>query len=236
MQRSSVQLTAQGGNAIMWYPTEGLNNPSSYTPTASPDSTTTYTATIYDTHGCSNSQSLTVFVQQPPLLSHSNDTTIIIGENVNIWTLSNQTHITYEWSPSNGLSCTNCPNPTAKPLETTTYTVTIRDSLSCFEITETITIHVKEEYTIDVPTAFTPNGDGINDIVYVRGWGLKQLKEFKIFNRWGQCIFETDDFSVGWDGTYKGVKQDIDTYAYIVKAITYANKEISKNGLINLLR
>ncbi|MGQ9846455.1 MAG: PKD domain-containing protein [Bacteroidales bacterium] len=235
-QGSSVQLSASGGNSIIWQPIQGLDNPSSYFPNASPDSTTTYTATIYDTHGCSNSQSVTVYVQQQPLLNNSSDTTIIIGEQVNLWANSDQSSVSYQWSPATGLSCTNCPNPIAQPLQNTTYTVLITDTMNCFQVTGSVHIEVKEEYTIDVPSAFTPNGDGNNDIIYVRGWGIKQLQEFKIFNRWGQCVFETDDLHQGWDGTFKGIKQDMDTYAYTVKALTYGNKTMTKNGLINLIR
>jgi len=233
---STVQLSASGGNSIIWQPFEGLDNPSSYFPNASPDSTTIYTATIYDTYGCSNSQSLSVFVQQQPVLNNSADTTIIIGEQVNLWANSDQNSVSYEWSPATGLSCTTCANPIAQPLQNTTYTVLITDSMHCFQVTGTVNIEVKEEFSIDVPTAFTPNGDGNNDVVYVRGWGIKQLQEFKIFNRWGQCVFQTDDLHQGWDGTFKGMKQDMDTYAYTVKAITYGNKILTKNGLINLLR
>lgn len=232
---SSVQLSASGGNAIIWQPTQGLNNPSSYTPIASPDSTTTYTATIYDTYGCSNTASVNVYVQQVPSLSNSPDTTIIIGELVNLWTLTDQ-NVSYMWTPAYGLSCTTCPNPVAQPLVSTTYTVIISDTMGCFQIIGTVHIEVKEEYTIDVPLAFTPNGDGNNDLIYVRGWGLKQLLEFKIYNRWGQCVFETDDLHKGWDGTFQGKKQEADTYAYTVKALTYSGRVLTKNGLFNLLR
>jgi len=233
---SSVQLSASGGNSIVWQPIQDIDNPSSYNPNVSPDSTTTYTATVYDTYGCSNTQSVLVYVQQQPSLSNSSDTTIIIGEQVNLFSTSDQSTVTYLWSPATGLSCTNCSNPVAQPLQNTTYTVLITDSMHCFQVTGSVYIEVKEEYSIDVPSAFTPNGDGNNDIIYVRGWGIKQLQEFKIFNRWGQCVFETDDLHQGWDGTFKGMKQDMDTYAYTVKAITFGNKTLTKNGLINLLR
>jgi gliding motility-associated-like protein len=108
--------------------------------------------------------------------------------------------------------------------------------MGCFQVIGTVHIEVKEEYTIDVPLAFTPNGDGNNDLIHVRGWGLKQLIEFKIYNRWGQCIFETDDLHKGWDGTFQGKKQEADTYAYTVKALTYGGRVLTKNGLFNLLR
>jgi hypothetical protein len=62
------------------------------------------------------------------------------------------------------LSCTDCPNPIAQPLQNTTYTVIVTDSMNCFQVTGSVYIEVKEEYSIDVPSAFTPNGDGNNDI------------------------------------------------------------------------
>ncbi len=93
------------------------------------------------------------------------------------------------------------------------------------------------EPTIDVPTMFSPNGDGNNDIVYVRGWGIKKLLEFKIYNRWGQLIFETDDINIGWDGTsFNGEPQNIETYVYIVRAEDYYGKVLSIKGYISLIR
>ncbi len=233
---SSVQLNANGGNVISWSPSQGLSNTGVYSPIANPDSSIWYHATIYDTHNCVNSDSIFVFVQQIPSLTHIPDTTIIIGEIVDVLANSDQSTVSYNWTPSYGLSCTTCPNPIAQPLTTTTYTIEIVDSLNCFHIQSQLTIEVKEEYSIDVPTAFTPNGDGDNDIVYVRGWGIKNLLEFKIYNRWGECIFTTDDINQGWDGTFKGIKQNIETYAYTAKIQTYSGKVLTKNGLINLLK
>jgi len=191
---------------------------------------------IYDSRGCSNTGSENIFVQQIPLLSHSPDTSIIVGELVNMLASSDQLGVTYQWSPSTGLSCTNCPNPIAQPLQNTTYTVMITDTMNCFQIQGQIYIEVREEFSLDVPSAFTPNGDGNNDIVFVKGWGIKKLIEFNIYNRWGECIFSSDDLLKGWDGTFKGIKQDVDSYAYTVKVLSYGGKELTKNGLINLLR
>ncbi|MCX7953562.1 MAG: PKD domain-containing protein [Bacteroidales bacterium] len=233
----STQLWVQGGNSVSWIPTEGLSNYLVFNPIASPDSTTTYIASVYDVYGCKNTDTVTVWVQQPPTLVISNDTTIIIGEVVNLWSISDQQNLSYLWQPATYLSCIDCANPQAKPLQSITYTLQIQDSLKCFTISDAVHIEVKEEYTVDVPMAFTPNGDGINDVLYVRGWGIKNLIEFKIFNRWGQCIFSTNNINEGWDGTYKGKPQDIDTYAYYVKVETYSNnKTLEKKGVVNLLR
>jgi gliding motility-associated-like protein len=87
-----------------------------------------------------------------------------------------------------------------------------------------------------MPNSFTPNGDGNNDVVYVRGWGIKRLVEFRIINRWGNEVFFTDNLSEGWDGTYNGKLQNIDTYAYIVRVETWEGNFISKKGTITLLK
>ncbi len=89
---------------------------------------------------------------------------------------------------------------------------------------------------MDVPTAFSPNDDGSNDILYVRGWGIQKLIEFKVYNRWGQELFETNDMQQGWDGLYKGEKQPIETYTYTAKGITFMGKEITIQGYVTLIR
>ncbi len=120
---------------------------------------------------------------------------------------------------------------------TANYIETIADVRGCFVAHSTFEIIVKPLASMDVPTAFTPNGDGTNEIVYVGGWGLKSLNYFRIYNRWGELVFESNDLLVGWDGTYKGVPQNIETYVYQASANTYIGTEpITKKGYIKLLR
>jgi len=234
----SIQLFSQGSGGVasyQWSPATWLTDDKIQSPMAFPENTTTYTVVVTDTNGCTSSSSLEVVVHQMPQVVTQRDTAIIIGETIYINTYT-QPGVTYLWTPAYGLSCTDCPNPVANPLVTTTYTLTITDSLNCFQITINVLVEVLEEYTIDVPTAFTPNGDGTNDIIYVKGWGIKDLVEFKIYNRWGQLVFETDDLSVGWDGHFKGKLQNVETYVYVVNAIMYDNEVFSKKGYISLLR
>lgn len=91
--------------------------------------------------------------------------------------------------------------------------------------------------TIKVPTGFTPNGDGNNDILYCRGFGIKKLYHFKIYNRWGQLLYSTSDITQGWDGTYNGDPQNSDTYFYNYEAETYPPiRRISGEGSFMLLK
>ena len=89
---------------------------------------------------------------------------------------------------------------------------------------------------VELPNTFSPNGDGTNDVVYVRGRGIKNLLEFKVFNRWGQLIFETDDINVGWDGNFNGEPQNMDTYVYMVRVEDYDGNILPKSGYISLIR
>jgi gliding motility-associated-like protein len=143
----------------------------------------------------------------------------------------------YLWSPTTGLSCITCPDPVAQPLVNTTYSVIITDDAGCFEVTSTYDLDIRPITTIDVPTAFTPNGDGENDVIYVNGFGIKKLIEFKIYNRWGQLLFETSDITKGWDGYYKGELQNVETYVYFASVETWLNGEIlTKKGSFNIIR
>jgi len=88
---------------------------------------------------------------------------------------------------------------------------------------------------VDVPNAFTPNGDGKNDKVFVRGFGIAQMN-FRIYNRWGQLVFESGSPSYGWDGTYKGVLQPMDAYAYTLTVQYGDGTVVNKKGDITLIR
>jgi gliding motility-associated-like protein len=88
---------------------------------------------------------------------------------------------------------------------------------------------------VDVPNAFSPNGDGINDVLYVEGQGMASI-DFKIFNRWGQLVFESHDMNTGWDGTYSGQPQEMDVYAWTLNAVALNGTPIFKKGNVTLLR
>jgi gliding motility-associated-like protein len=231
-----ANLMATGGEVVVWTPNTAINNPASYNPTVNPGIDQYYTATVYDARGCFNADSVLVVVQQVPVILHSNDTSIMIGETVTLFATADQNNVTYTWSPNYELSGTTGSYVFARPLENTTYTIVMIDSMGCFELTETVFIEVIENYSLDVPNAFTPNGDAANDKIFVRGWGIKELLEFSIYNRWGERIYFSDDLYEGWDGTFNGKKQNLDTYTYYVKVLTWGNSILEKKGNITLLR
>jgi gliding motility-associated-like protein len=145
--------------------------------------------------------------------------------------------LSYIWTPETGVSCTDCNNPTLQPFQTTSYSLIVTDTNHCaMSENFAINIEVREEYRLGVPEAFTPNGDQVNDIIKVDGWGIKQLIEFRVFNRWGTEVFYTDDINQGWDGYYNNKLQGIDTYSYIIRAEMWDDNITTVKGTFSLLR
>lgn len=220
----------------MWTPSTGLNNPNIPNPIANIPSTIVYNITVLDTlTDCPKTDTATVFVIQD-LVDIVWDTTVVVGDTA-ILPIDNQNgFIQFIWTPDTGLTCLDCSNPKHQGLEEITYTVVMKDILGCSEANGTFVIHIFPDTHIDVPTTFTPNGDGVNDIIYLEGWGIKEVLYFQIYNRWGELVFESNDMELGWDGYYKGVLQNNDTYTYKAMVKTWRNQEIEGAGFINLMR
>lgn len=92
-----------------------------------------------------------------------------------------------------------------------------------------------------IPNSFTPNGDGKNDVFYPRGQGLKVIKTFRIYNRWGELLFEKDNFNLndeqyGWDGSYKGDIPKPDVYVYLIEAVCYTGDDVFIKGDVTIIR
>jgi len=90
-------------------------------------------------------------------------------------------------------------------------------------------------YVVDVPNAFSPNGDDRNNILYVKGQGIKEI-DFRVYNRWGELVFETNNINSGWDGTYKGEPQGMEAYGYYLKAVFLNDEIVEKKGNVTLMR
>jgi len=233
---SQLIATGNGPNyTYSWTPSQNLSNPGIFDPVATLTTSTVFTLQVTDPNGCTNTYTQSVYIQEPPK-PISWDTTIVIGQQAFI--PGNAGYgFTYSWTPTTDLSCSACPNPVSTSTVDIEYRVFVTDTMGCFSIVNTFTVHVEAKASVDVPTAFTPNGDGVNDIIYVKGWGIKKLNFFRIFNRWGQLIFESNDINIGWDGTYNGVPQNMETYVYQVSVETYVDDEpVTKASTFKLIR
>ena len=220
-------LTASGGTFYLWSTT-------AITPsiTVSPVSGTTYTVTVSNA-ACSSSASITVNTVPSPIAIAEHDTTIDAGGNVQ---LHGSGGGSYYWYPSTGLSCTNCPDPVANPTGTTMYILVVSDSNGCADA-DTVLIIVRGIDCGDlyVPNAFSPNGDEVNDVLYVRGNCIVNLA-FYIYDRWGEKVFETHDPAVGWDGKYHHKLMDTDVFDYFLNATLINGDIINRKGNITLFR
>ena len=148
-----------------------------------------------------------VFQVNPTSVDITSDTSIAIGEQLQLWANTSGTK-SFEWDPGDDLNCSNCADPIFNGTESQNYTVSIIDSNQCLESQEYVFIEVRDEFTVNLPQAFSPNGDGISDIIKVKGWGIKELLDFKVYNRWGELIYHGQDINNGWNGEYKGEKQN----------------------------
>jgi len=227
----TVKLTASGALTYIWSPGLGLNVDTGSVVIAKVNSTITYQVKGTNAGGCSDSVKAIVTVDIPAT-TISSAVSLTTGQSV---TLNATGGGTYQWIPPTSLSCTTCPDPVATPTTTTIYTVTITDSNHCTAI-DTVTVEVEPLCgKIFVPDVFSPNGDGHNDVLYVRNNCIKAV-DFIIYDRWGNKLFETTDPNIGWDGTYNGKPMNTGTYAYYVNVLTYDNKTMTAKGNVALVR
>ncbi|WP_336515869.1 PKD domain-containing protein [Pollutibacter soli] len=238
----SLQLVAKGTMVYSWSPTTGLNNPNIANPVASPTTTTTYTVTGSDIRGCFvSTDTVRISVFPYPTVTTGADTTIQVGFSIKLPSATSSDVTGILWSPSVGLSCTTCPSPTASPTFNTTYTITVKNNGGC-QASDAITVFVVcNDQNLFMPNTFSPNGDGMNEIFYPRGRGINTIRTLRIFNRWGQVVFEKKNFnandpSAGWDGTFKGAKLAPDVYVYMMDLSCENNSIITRKGDVTLIR
>jgi gliding motility-associated-like protein len=224
------------GWSVLWRPSEGLNDPASFAPSLTADSSRFYEATVTDNYGCITTQEIFIRVKQPPVIKRLplRDTSLYIGESIELMVESSDPSARYTWSPDYNISCTSCNRPTVAPEHDVVYTAAIADE--CFMRSEEFPVEVIIDFYIEAPDAFSPNGDANNDVFDLKTKNIREIKEFKIYNRWGNLVFETTQMDVGWDGTVKGKIQNIDTYAFYVRAITVHGYETEKKGNFMLIK
>jgi len=229
-------LTASGGLNYSW-----SNGATTTSITVAATATATYTVTAINGN-CFDDTTITVNVNPLPIANAGADTTIMQFQSA---TLNGSGGINYQWSPSSDLSCSNCPNPTASPMTTTTYMVTVTDANGCTS-SATVTVIVKTIECPDpyLPNAFSPNGDGDNDVLKIYNKVPQCIQDLKlvIFNRYGEKIYETTDPAFEWNGVYnRGLlagtsEAGTEVFVYYLQATVFPNNKINKKGNISLVR
>jgi gliding motility-associated-like protein len=192
--------------------------------------------------GCADTTSHSVnVVPLPTATPVTNPITIISGASGQINMNYTGPIISYNWLPPQNLDCINCPQPIATPRFTTDYRVQIQDRYGCKNASDITVKVICNGQNFFIPNTFSPNGDGVNDIFYLRGTGLFRVKSLMIFNRWGEIVFEKRELSVndpssGWDGSYKDKKAKPDVYIYQIEIICNNGEMIKYSGNIALIQ
>ncbi|MGK2862870.1 MAG: gliding motility-associated C-terminal domain-containing protein [Chitinophagaceae bacterium] len=236
----SIKLNAfTNGNSWYWTPSASLSNALVTDPVANPVNTTQYIFTAYNiASGCPKPGTDTILVTVLPkiIASAGKDTSIVINQTLQLSASGGDGYI---WSPSYSLSSASIANPVAvfdEPSEGLRYKVEVYNSIGCVDSAFIFVKIFATIPTVFVPSAFTPNNDGKNDVLRPIAAGIKQLEYFNIYNRWGQLVFTTKEAGKGWDGKINGQLQTSNTYVWIVKAVDYHGAAYQKKGIVTLIR
>ncbi len=195
-----------------------------------------YWLSVTNASGCSAADTVNIAAISSghTLLSNvTADQTIAYGSSVQ---LNADSEVIYMWKPDDGsLQNPNINNPVATPLRTTIYTVYGYDQQGCID-SASVVISVDDAMSECIPKAFTPNGDGLNDVFRPACIKFQQLVDFRVYNRWGQQVFYSNDYRHGWDGTFNGVPQDFGVYYYDIIVARPGSSNIFYKGDVTLLR
>src|SRR5690606_41877454 len=237
---SSIQLHASGATSYEWQPSSDLDDAFIANPTASPQETTTYMVIAREGSCIPDSQEVEVIVHPLPTVNAGSDQTIVAGKSVNL-NASGSLIATYSWSPSTSLNCSDCSSPLASPTATTVYTITVTSAKGCRASDDVMVQVLCDESQVFIPNTFSPNGDGENDVFYPRVLGLQNIRSVRIYNRWGELVYERkgiqlNDASLGWDGSYKGNQLNPDVFMYIMEGQCEGGEMMNWKGDVSLIR
>jgi gliding motility-associated-like protein len=226
----SAQLLATGGITYHWSPETYLSSNSDPAPWVRPITSTSYTVIVADRFDCLDTLSVFVTVHPGAVFYLTDAVTIYPGESYQI---SPQTNCSYfNWTPTGGLSAKYLSNPVANPVVSTRYRVKASTEFGCL-IEDEIDINVDPSTSVTIPNAFSPANGNLLRII---SRGPVKLNYFRIFNRWGNLVFETQHIEDGWDGTFHGIPQPVGVFVFQIDAVTGNGDAIRKQGNVTLLR
>jgi len=221
---SSWSWTFNGGTP----PSSNLQNPGTVCYNAA--GTYTIEQTVTNSFG-SNTATSTIEVFATPIIDAGIDVSLELGESTTLDASGAGVNAVYTWS---WLSCVICPTTITTPEETITYTVTAVDTNGC-TATDDVTVIVNYDNVIWVPNIFSPNGDGNNDYLFVRGKGVESF-QFVVYSRWGEKVFESTSLTDGWNGRFRGKDMNKAVFVYYLKGFFKDGSEFNQKGDITLIR
>lgn len=227
------------GNSWAWSPTTTLSNAGQLNPMANPSAPfTSYILTAFDIRGCPKPGRDTVLVTMLPKINPfaGRDTAVVINQPLQ---MNASGGVDYIWTPARDLSNALIQNPIAtfaEPSAGMRYKVFVYNEAGCFDTASfKVTVYATGP-TVFVPTGFTPNDDGRNDVLRPTAVGMKYIQNFSVFNRWGQVVFTTTTNGAGWDGRINGQYQGTNSYVWMVKAVDFNGKAYFQKGMVTLIR
>jgi gliding motility-associated-like protein len=232
----SAQLHATGGSIYSWSPVTFLTNPNIANPISQlPADNIRYIVTVSDTLGCPKPKTDTMFVFVIKIFADAGprDTSVVLGQPLQLHGIGSTFYL---WTPGTWLNNANISNPISLPQDNIQYQLKVSDINGCFGL-DTINVKLfKVTPDLYVPTAFSPDGDGINDIFRPIALGIRSLELFSVYNRWGQFVYSTTQIGQGWNGKFNGADQPAGTFVWYAEATDYLGKKIKKKGSVILIR
>ncbi len=237
---ASAQLYSGGGvDSVYWTPATGIDNPFTFNPIVTPNQTTTYVAHVTNGVCPFDTATVRVVVKPLPYVKSIDDRIINKGVTIELTTITDLQNAISWNTVDTTISCLDCLNPTVTPSQPTLYIITVTDEFGCVNSDSVLLLvnQVCNDDIVFVPTAFTPNGDGSNDYLYARMFGAKELMFFRIFDRWGKLLFETNNPNIGWDGINRDNEKLITgVYVYAIEAVCFNGEKVIKTGNVTLLK
>ncbi|MEO5781628.1 MAG: T9SS type B sorting domain-containing protein [Ginsengibacter sp.] len=227
---------SSGSVNYLWLPSSDAQTPNSANTLVYPKTTrpTIYRLQVTDNYGCNFKvfDEVEVKMNEPVHAFAGNDTIAAMGVPQQLFGSGG---IKYVWSPAHILDNPFSPNPFALLQTDTRFYLTVRDSLGCIG-TSSVFIKLYKGPAFYIPNAFTPNGDGLNDVFRAIAPGIRQTIYFRIYDRWGKLMFDTQNITKGWDGKYGGTLQPTAVYVWIIKGVDINGKTIELKGTVTLIR
>ncbi|MCB9165319.1 MAG: gliding motility-associated C-terminal domain-containing protein [Flavobacteriales bacterium] len=230
---------ADAGSTFLWSPDEYITQgQGSFRIWTNAPTTTTYFVTVTAPSGCTwngSAQQAVSPLTASSIQATANPLVLVSGGNVQLHAYP--TDLSYSWSPQQPLDDPTSDSPIAIINSTTLFTVRVSDGICAKDASVLVEVRelVCDEPDIFVPNTFTPNGDGQNDVLFVRGRNIATL-DFKVFDRWGELVFETTEMSRGWDGTYEGRPVDPAVFVYHLTAYCVDGQQYFTKGNVTVVR
>lgn len=229
-----INLAATGAVTYKWTPPTGLSSDIIANPTLTVSMPGSYIVSGKDNDGCLSFDTVNINLYPQPNVVASMDGTGVSCTNNSV-KLNATGAKTYTWSPGAYCDDNTIANPRVYPPSTTVFTVIGIDSNGCMGM-DTVTVNYDNNTVVRIPNAFTPNNDGINDRIFPIIVCDYELRDFRIFSRWGQEVFSTNSPAIGWDGSFKGVPLDAGVYFYMLRGKNKSGDEVMFKGEITMIR